>query len=231
MWSARVHHDWQRDDFPAGYYSPEFTPAGQNNKTLLLTHTNHINPDVADVTLEDDRLLEIAADGTILWEWRASDHIDDFGFDAEERAAIKSSAGPESPRSYDWMHINSADYLGPNRWYDAGDQRFAPENVIISSRQSSVIAIIARDGSVVWQLGPDFSRTTEQRAIGQIIGQHHAPPYSQEPRQGAGNVLRYLITGNRYINLEEYNFGELTESIAPYKPYGASTIDPYHTER
>src|SRR5262250_1385664 len=22
IWSARQHHDWQRDDFPAGYYSP-----------------------------------------------------------------------------------------------------------------------------------------------------------------------------------------------------------------
>ncbi len=22
IWSARQHHDWQREDFPAGYYSP-----------------------------------------------------------------------------------------------------------------------------------------------------------------------------------------------------------------
>src|SRR5687768_12501459 len=26
-WSARQHHDWQRDNFPAGYFSPEATPA------------------------------------------------------------------------------------------------------------------------------------------------------------------------------------------------------------
>lgn len=188
VWSARVHQDWQRADFPAGYYSPEFTPSVQGSNTLLLTHTNHMNTAVADVTLEDDRLLEIAPDDTILWEWLASDHIGEFQFDAEERAGIKSAAGPETPRAYDWMHINSADYLGPNRWYDAGDQRFAPENVIISSRQSSVIAIIARDGSVAWQLGPDFSRTPEQRAIGQIIGQHpaHIIP---KGLPGAGNIM------------------------------------------
>ena len=27
VWSSRQHHDWQREDFPAGYYSPEATPA------------------------------------------------------------------------------------------------------------------------------------------------------------------------------------------------------------
>jgi hypothetical protein len=37
-----------------------------------------------------------------------------------------------------------------------------------------LIAIVARDGSVVWQIGPDFARSREQQANGQIIGQHHA---------------------------------------------------------
>src|SRR5688572_28243399 len=27
VWSSRQHHDWQRVDFPAGYYSPDSTPA------------------------------------------------------------------------------------------------------------------------------------------------------------------------------------------------------------
>ena len=26
VWSARQHHDWQRESFPAGYYSPGITP-------------------------------------------------------------------------------------------------------------------------------------------------------------------------------------------------------------
>ena len=26
IWSARQHHDWQREDFPAGYYSPGVRP-------------------------------------------------------------------------------------------------------------------------------------------------------------------------------------------------------------
>src|SRR6478752_6047057 len=57
VWAARQHHDWQRDDFPAGYYSPESNPNPQNNdRTLLLTHVTHLQRSVADVTIEDDRL-------------------------------------------------------------------------------------------------------------------------------------------------------------------------------
>lgn len=187
--SARVHHDWQRKDYPAGYYSPAFRPETLGSDTLLLTHTNHMDSNVASVRLEDDRLLEISASGEITWEWKASEHIDEFNFNAEERAAIaKGSRYSQARDSFDWMHINSATYVGPNQWFDAGDSRFAPDNVIISSRESSVIAIIARDGSVAWQIGPDFSRTEEQQNIGQVIGQHHAhfiPP----GLPGASNII------------------------------------------
>jgi hypothetical protein len=90
--------------------------------------------------------------------------------------------------SFDWLHINSATYVGPNQWFDRGDQRFAPGNVIISSRQASFIAIVARDGKVVWRLGPDFSESKELRAIRQIIGQHHAH-IIPKGLPGAGNLL------------------------------------------
>ena len=32
-WSARQHHDWQREDFPAGYYSPAFKPSIRDGLT------------------------------------------------------------------------------------------------------------------------------------------------------------------------------------------------------
>lgn len=189
-WAARQHHDWQREDFPAGYYSPEAAPRAQGANTLLLTHTNRIQPKVApDVTLEDDRIIEITPEGKIVWEWVASDHIDEFRFDAAAREAIASAPGANSARgSFDWLHLNSATYVGPNRWFDAGDRRFAPNNVIISSRQASIVAIVARDGSIVWQIGPDFSATAELRAIRQIIGQHHAH-LIPKGLPGAGNLM------------------------------------------
>jgi hypothetical protein len=84
-WSARQHHDWQREDFPAGYYSSEGTPAIEGGNTLILTHTNRTQPNVADVLLEDDRLIEVSRSGDIVWEWVASEHIDEMGFAADAR--------------------------------------------------------------------------------------------------------------------------------------------------
>ena len=189
IWSARQHHDWQRDSFPAGYYSPESTPAVEGGRTLILTHTDRTQPKVADVPLEDDRLIEVSWNGEIVWEWVASDHIDALGFAPDARKAIKAAPGFNKARgSFDWLHINSATYVGPNRWFDQGDTRFTPNNVIISSREASLLAIVGRDGAIVWRLGPDFSESSELRAIRQIIGQHHAH-IIPKGLPGAGNLL------------------------------------------
>jgi hypothetical protein len=78
--------------------------------------------------------------------------------------------------------------VGPNRWFDAGDRRFAPNNVIISSRQSGMVAIVGRDGKIAWRIGPDFLESKELRAIRQIIGQHH-PHVIPKGLPGAGNLM------------------------------------------
>jgi len=189
IWSARQHHDWQRESLPAGYYSPESAPVVEGTSTLILTHTNRMQPKVADVMLEDDRLVEVSWKGDLLWEWVASDHIDELGFAPDARKAIKAAQSFNKARgSFDWLHINSAHYVGPNRWFDQGDMRFAPNNVIISSREASLLAIVGRDGKIVWRLGPDFSESKELRAIRQIIGQHHAH-IIPKGLPGAGNLL------------------------------------------
>jgi hypothetical protein len=189
IWSVRQHHDWQRDSFPAGYYSPETTPAVEGGNTLILTHADRKQPKVADGVLEDDRLIEVSWLGDIVWEWVASDHIDELGFADDARKAIKAASGVNAARgTFDWLHVNSATYVGPNRWFDQGDTRFTPNNVIISSREASLLAIVGRDGSIVWRLGPDFSASKELRAIRQIIGQHHAH-LIPKGLPGAGNLM------------------------------------------
>src|SRR5687767_10133052 len=96
--------------------------------------------------------------GDIVWDWLASDRSDEMGFAPDARAVIKAAAAFNKARgSYDWLHVNSATYVGPNQWFDKGDMRFAPNHVIISSREASLIAIVGRDGSIVWRMGPDFS--------------------------------------------------------------------------
>ena len=187
--SLRQHHDWQLADQPAGYFSPGVEPQPVTGTVLVLAHDERSEPNVADVLLEDDRIIEVTPDGEVLWEWLASDHIDEFQFDDAARATIANAPGFSRARgSLDWFHINSATYVGPNRWYDAGDERFAPDNIVISSRQSSIVAIIARDGSVAWQIGPDFGSTDALRAIRQIVGQHHAH-IIPEGLPGAGNLM------------------------------------------
>src|SRR5262249_55627323 len=157
--------------------------------TLMLTHTTHAGPNFAGAEFEDDRLIEVSPKGEILWEWVASDHVDELGFSADARNAIKAAPGVNNARgSFDWLHVNSATYVGPNHWFDEGDNSFAPKYIIISSREASFIAIVARDGSIVWRMGPDFSASKELRAIRQIIGQHHAHLIPQG-LPGAGNLL------------------------------------------
>ncbi len=85
--------------------------------------------------------------------------------------------------------MNAASYVGPNKWYDAGDERFRPDNVLISSRNASIMAIIDRaTGNFAWRMGPDYRETKALRALGQIVGQHN-PHLVPKQLPGAGNLL------------------------------------------
>jgi hypothetical protein len=89
------------------------------------------------------------------------------------------------------MHTNSMSALGPNRWYDSGDKRFHPDNIIWDGRITNITAITDKiSGKIVWQIGPDFDTSPELRKLGWIIGQHHA---HMIPRglPGEGNILIY----------------------------------------
>ena len=189
VWASRQHHDWQREGNPIGYYSPELLPKATGGNTLILAHKNVTNLNVSDKRLEDDYIYEVSWDGEILWEWLASDHIDEMGFSQDARNAIYRSVGFNNARqSADWLHVNSANYLGPNKWYDAGDERFHPDHIMISSRTANIIAIIARDGSIVWRMGPDYTESEPLAELGQIIGQHN-PHIIPQGLPGAGNLL------------------------------------------
>ncbi|MGI9258065.1 MAG: aryl-sulfate sulfotransferase [Gammaproteobacteria bacterium] len=189
VWSSRQHHDWQREGLPAGYFSPAQTPMIDRGRTLILAVKNLTVPEIMPRRLRDDYVLEVSWDGEILWDWLPSDHVDELGFSEEERYAIYHHASwNEDTQSSDWLHFNSLSYLGPNRWYDAGDERFHPDNVIFSSREANIVAIVARSGNIVWRMGPDYRATPETQAIGQVIGQHH-PHLIPEGLPGAGNLM------------------------------------------
>lgn len=192
-WMARQHHDYQREGNPVGYYVPGMEPKVGGGKTLILCHKNLINPKISDKLLMDDTIIEVDGRGKITWEWTCSEHFEEMGFSPRAKTTLKRNPGisPMSSGKGDWMHTNSMSTLGPNKYYDSGDKRFHPDNIIWAGRQTNITAIISRKSSrIVWQLGPYFTATKALREIGQIIGQHHAHLI---PRglPGEGNILLF----------------------------------------
>ncbi len=191
QWMARQHHDYQREGNPVGYYAPGMEPLTDRGNTLILAHKNVTNPRICDKPLLDDAIIEVDWEGDVVWEWVCSDHFEELGFreDAKNVLFRNPNWRPVGGGMGDWMHINSMSLLGPNRFFDAGDARFHPDNIIWCARETNITAIIdKRTGAIVWRLGPNYDETPELRQLGWIIGQHHA---HMIPRglPGAGNLL------------------------------------------
>lgn len=191
QWVARQHHDYQREGNPVGYYVPGMECKLDSGNTLLLCHENTYNKRISEKRLLDDVFIEVDWEGNIVWEWHVSKHFNELGFTETAKNAMYRNPNnhPNGGGEADWMHINSMSLLGPNKWYDQGDERFHPDNIIWDARESNITAIISKEtGEIVWKIGPDFSVSKELRAIGQIIGQHHAHMIPKG-LPGEGNIL------------------------------------------
>lgn len=191
-WMLREHHDYQREGNPVGYYVPGMECQASEGKTTILCHQTIYNAEISDKRLLDDCIIEVDWAGNILWKWAASNHLDELGLSDAALNAIYHNPNlmeKEDGSLGDWLHINTMSLVGSNKWYDAGDERFHPENIIWDSREANIIAIIRKtDGKIVWQLGPDFATSKAWKKIGQIIGPHHAH-IIPKGLPGEGNLL------------------------------------------
>jgi hypothetical protein len=173
--AARQHHDWTRL---------------ANGNMLFLTNASRTIPGFGDRSMLDDVIREVSPKGQVVWSWSAADHLNEFGFTAAELALIKKKA------AVDFLHTNDMRVIGTNRWEKAGDTRFAPDNILISSRDANFTAIIDRKtGDIVWRIGPDYpaqdahaSPYALPKPIDQISGQHDAYMIP-EGLPGAGDIL------------------------------------------
>jgi Arylsulfotransferase (ASST) len=171
--AARQHHDLRRL---------------ANGNTLVLANWIHPIPGFKIKNLYDDVIYEVTPTGDIVWKWVASDHLLEFGFDAAALALLHDTS------KADYLHLNDMAPLGPNHWFDAGDTRFDPENIVIDSREANFIVIIDKKaGNVVWRIGPDLPLfagvgAALPRPVDQTSGQHdsHIIPAGLP---GAGNLL------------------------------------------
>jgi hypothetical protein len=158
---------------------------------LMACHKNLNQSDISEKLLLDDTIIEVTWDGEIVWEWVCSEHFQEFGFSEEAKNVMARNPGmiDAGGGMGDWMHLNSVSKLGPNKFFDSGDKRFHPENIIWSGRETNIMAIIDKEtGKVVWQVGPDYLTNAVLRKLGQIIGPHHV---HMIPRglPGEGNLL------------------------------------------
>jgi len=193
VWMARQHHDYQREGNPVGYYVPGMDPLVAQGNTIILCHKNLHNPKISDKLLLDDTIIEVNWDGKIIWEWRCSDHFDEMGFSEEAKNTLARNPTMRNAGGGmgDWMHMNSVSALGPNKWFDSGDNRFQPDNIIWDGRQTNILAITdKKTGGIVWQVGPNYAATPALKKLGQFIGQHHVHMIPKG-LLGEGNILAF----------------------------------------
>lgn len=180
-----------------------------NGNTLLVSTIDHIVPGVSDKSIDDQIIYEVNPKGEIVWSWNAGDHIDEFGISPEGRELLKKIY-VNGRKGHGFLTINDMQPIGKNKWYDSGDTRFHPDNIVIDSREASFIAIIEKKtGKIVWRLGPDFNggnseskssnfvntvnlrpalATNVPRPVDRFSGQHDAH-IIPEGLPGAGNLL------------------------------------------
>lgn len=196
-WQGSPHWQWGSKAHPAHQHHDivKLSKGRVLSLNAQLTHLKGFSQPVID-----NQVQEIDANGKVIWSWSAGKHLSDFGLSKAQLAELKKSGG------YDFLHINTAVPLGPNRWYDAGNQRFAPDNILINSRNVNVALIIDRHtGKVVWRVGPNYPSTNWSgkvpRPLDQMIGEHdvHMIP---KGLPGAGNLLIFDNQGNSSLSVK-----------------------------
>ncbi len=183
--AARQNHDWT---------------VLRNGDVLILAGLTHVVTQLGPEAVNDQAVYEVDRQGRIVWHWIAGDHLDEFGFPLDGLAYLRQreSSGTKEPWGY--LEINDMQPLGPNRWFEHGDRRFAPDNIMINARKGNVVLIIEKaTGKVVWRLGPDFptadpdrriNNHTLPRPVDQISGAHDAH-LIPEGLPGADDLLMF----------------------------------------
>ena len=113
-------------------------------------------------------IYEINRDGEIVWEWHAYNHLDLNRF------------SPATPPG-DWLHVNSISPIPENKWYDSGDTRFRPGNLIVNARNIDSIYIVDKETKeVVWSMTHNYKGG---------MAHSHEPEMIEKGSPGAGNII------------------------------------------
>jgi len=132
------------------------------------------------LTIYGDTIVEVSRKKRVVWRWRQHEHLD-INQCNPIPAGRDWPGGPDNNTITDWTHTNTVQSLPENRWFDGGDERFRPGNVLISMRQLDTILIVDRKtDKVAWSYTGTFR--------GGMSGQHESVMI-EKPLPGAGNIL------------------------------------------
>ena len=122
------------------------------------------------VSLIGDSIIISDWKGNIKWQWNTWEHLDVNDF------------SPMTALS-DWSHGNTCRILPENKWYDGGDKRFKPGNILYNPRNLDKIMIIDRDTKeIIW------TWTHNERGG---MAHAHDPVMIEKGLPGAGNMLLF----------------------------------------
>lgn len=183
--------DWDGNEtwsyFPTTSAHHDFWPTAEGTVFLICEQTlppemlaTITDPERREQPVFGDELIEVDRDGEIFWRWLQHEHLD-VNWCNPLPANLNWIAGPRANTIADWTHTNTIQALPENPWYDAGDTRFKPGNVLQSLRQLDTISIVDKDsGDVVWSYTGDYN--------GGLSGQHE-PHMIEKGLPGAGNII------------------------------------------
>ncbi|HME41732.1 MAG TPA: hypothetical protein VKF36_01490 [Syntrophorhabdales bacterium] len=202
IWVARQHHDFQREPNPVGYYAPGQDAYVDKGRTLILGRGVNAVTSGKDYKWGEDheRIMEVDWQGNIVWDFHGKDHKDD---------------GVSRPDGGAWGG-NAASWVGPNKWYDAGDERFHPDNIIMDNLTDVIWIFSKKTGKVTWQVGPDYSKYPQLAKLGVdrkeflgrtggfVGGMLHNAHMIPKGLPGEGNILVFN-NGLPYSLVTEFN--------------------------
>jgi outer membrane protein assembly factor BamB len=121
------------------------------------------------IKMRGDVVMEVnPKTGKTVWEWKTWEHLDLNKF------------SPMTPTN-DWTHMNAIQELPANKWYDAGDKRFQPGNLLVNPRNLDEMYIInKKTGQVVW---------TGSHSYKFGLAHCHEPMMIAKGLPGEGNIL------------------------------------------
>lgn len=150
------------------------------------------DPERRNVPIYSDVILEVSMNKEIVWEWHQHEYLD-----INQCNPVPASrdwfAGPDNNTITDWTHTNTVQALPENKWYDQGDERFKPGNVLISMRQLDTILVVSIETKeITWSYTGDYK--------GGMSGQHDSHMI-EKGYAGEGNILVFDNGASPYKNL------------------------------